>query len=169
MSSPAATTAPGSDETFKKGLVALDRRSYQQAAALFQEAIELERVEGSKSPRMKYISFLGLAHTLTGGRSEEGLKLCLKAVRRDFFDPDIYCNLGIVYLRHRQKAAAFEAFQKGLNLSPRNKRIRDELERYERRCDPVFTFLPRVHLINRMFGALRHRFRMLIASTNQEI
>ena len=168
MSSSAAATAPGSDETFHKGLAALDRRSYQQAAALFQEAIELERTEGSKSPRMKYVSFLGLAHTLTGGRSEEGLKLCLKAVRRDFFDPDLYCNLGIVHLRTRQKAAAFEAFQKGLNLSPRNKRIRDELERYERRCDPVFTFLPRVHLINRMFGAVRHFFRMLLASRTQE-
>ena len=166
MSSPAAATAPSSDETFQKGLAALDRRSFQQAAALFQEAIELERVEGSKAPRMKYISFLGLVYTMTGGRSEEGLKLCLKAVKRDFFDPDIYCNLGMVYLRNRQKAEAFEAFQRGLNLSPRNKRIRDELERYERRCNPVFTFLPRGHLINRMFGALRHRFRMLIASAN---
>ena len=167
MPSPVTATAAGSDESFRKGLAALDRRSYQQAVALIQEAIELERREGSKSPRMKYVSYLGLALTLTSGRSEEGLKLCLKAVQRDFFDPNLFCNLGIVYLRNRQKAPAFEAFQKGLNLSPGNPRIRDELERYERRCDPVFTILPRGHAINRMFGALRHRFRMLLASRNQ--
>lgn len=168
MPSPATAAATGSDESFRKGLAAIERRSYQHAVALFQEAIELERREGSKSPRMKYISYLGLAITLTSGRSEEGLKLCLKAVQRDFFDPDLYCNLGTVYLRNRQKAAAFEAFQKGLNLSPGNQRIRDELERYERRCDPVFTALPRGHVINRMFGALRHYLRMLFAGGNQD-
>jgi len=168
MSTPATAATTSADELFHKGLEALERRSYQQAVALFQEAIEAERQEGSKSPRMKYVSYLGLALTLGGVRSEEGLKLCLQAIRREFFDPDLYCNLGIVYLRHRQKAQAFEAFQKGLNLNPRHQRIRDELERYDRRCDPVFTFLPRSHMINRMFGALRHRFRLLLASRTHE-
>jgi tetratricopeptide (TPR) repeat protein len=159
-----SATAPAvvsSEEVFRKGLATLERKSYQQAVSLFQEAIELERLEGSKTPRMKYVSFLGLSLTLANGRSEEGIKLCLQAVKREFFDPDLYCNLGIVYLRNRQKGPAFEAFQKGLNISPRNPRIRDTLERYDRRGDPVISFLPRSHPVNRLAGAVRQRLRAL--------
>src|SRR5437867_1320993 len=92
---------------------------------------------------MKYVSYLGLALTLSQGKSEEGLKLCEQAVKREFFDPDLYCNLGIVYLRQRMKAPAFEAFQKGLNLKPGHMRILDELEKYDHRSEPFFTFLRR--------------------------
>src|SRR5262245_33004894 len=97
-------------------VVAFKRRSFKDSAALFRQAIDLERQEGAKNPKMKYVSYLGLALTLMNGKSEEGQKLCEQAVKREFFDPDLYCNLGIVYLRNRLKAQAFEAFQKGLNL-----------------------------------------------------
>jgi tetratricopeptide (TPR) repeat protein len=167
MSSPAPAVA-SSDEVFRNGLATLERKRYQQAASLFQEAIELERQEGAKTPRMKFVSYLGLSLTLANGRSEEGIRLCLQAVKREFFDPDLYCNLGIVYLRNRQKPQAFEAFQKGLNLSPRNQRIKDELERYDRRGDPVFSFLPRSHAVNRLAGTLRHRLRMLLTRGEYE-
>ena len=59
------------------------------------------------------------------------------------------------------KAPAFEAFQKGLNLKPGHVRILDELEKYDRRGEPVFTFLPRGHLLNRMAGRVRYRLRVL--------
>ncbi|HEU4402843.1 MAG TPA: tetratricopeptide repeat protein [Candidatus Polarisedimenticolia bacterium] len=154
-----------SEETFRKGLAALERRTYKEAISLFQGAIDQERQEGVKNPRMKYVSFLGLATTLMQGRSDEGLKLCEQAVKREFFDPDLYCNLGIVYLRNRQKARAFEAFQKGLNLKPGHRRILEELERYERRDHPVFAFLPRTHLVNRLAGRLRYRLRILFSGS----
>ena len=154
-----------SEDIYRKGLVALDKRSYQEAVTLFRAAIEQERQEGTKSPRMKYLSYLGLAATLGNPRSDEGLKLCEQAVRREFFDPDVYCNLGIVLLRNRQKARAFDAFQKGLNLKPGYRRITEELNRYERRSDPIFTFLPRQHPINVLAGRLRHRLRVLLGRT----
>ncbi len=163
MTSTATAAADPSETTFRKGLQALERKTYQQAIALFRESIEQERQAGTKSPRMKYVSYLGLALTLANVRSEEGLTLCQKAVQREFFDPDLYCNLGIVYLRNRQKALAFESFQKGLNLRPGYRRIQDALERYERRFDPIFGFLPRSHPINRFAGELRYRLRMLLA------
>ena len=110
---------------------------------------------------MKFVSYLGLALTLSQGKSDEGLKLCEQAVKREFFDPDLYCNLGMVYLRHRMKSPAFEAFQKGLNLKPGHRRILEELERYDHRSEPVFAFLPRGHALNRLAGRLRFRFRSL--------
>ncbi len=93
------------------------------------------------------------------------MRLCEQAVRREFFDPDLFCKLGIAYLRGRQKKLAFEAFQKGLNLQPGHRRIREELERYERRSYPVFSFLPRTHPINVLAGRVRHRLRQLLHRT----
>jgi len=152
-----------SDDSFRKGLDALERRQYQQAISLIQEAIDLERQDASsKNPRMRYLSYLGLALTLAQERSEEGLKLCEQAMKRDFFDADLFCNLGIVYLRNRQKAPAFDAFRKGLALKPRHARIREELERHERREHPFFRALPRGHFLNRMAGQVRFRLRLLL-------
>jgi tetratricopeptide (TPR) repeat protein len=150
-----------SEELFRKGLAAMERRTYQEAVGLFRAAIEAERGEGTKLPRMKYVSYLGLSLIYSNIRSDEGLRLCEQAVKREFFDPDLFCNLGIAYLRGRQKKLAFEAFQKGLNLRPGFRRILDELERYERRSDPVFSFLPRTHPVNVLAGRVRHRLRML--------
>jgi tetratricopeptide (TPR) repeat protein len=154
-----------SEEIYRKGLVALEKRAYQEAITLFRAAIDQERREGTKNPRMRYVSYLGLAATLANPRSDEGLKLCEQAVRREFFDPDVYCNLGIALLRNRQKARAFEAFQKGLNLKPGYRRITDALNRYDRRTDPVFTFLPRNHPVNVLAGRVRHRLRALLGRT----
>ncbi len=165
----ANTPMTPSETAWRGGVQALERRNYKESISLFKQAIDKEREEGAKNPKMKFVSYLGLALTLSQGKSEEGLKLCEQAVKREFFDPDLYCNLGIVYLRHRLKASAFEAFQKGLNLKPGHTRILDELEKYDRRGEPFFTFLPRGHLLNRMAGRLRYRLRVLFdgAATQQ--
>jgi len=157
----ANTPITPSETAWRGGVQALERRNFKESISLFKQAIDLERQEGAKNPKMKFISYLGLALTLSQGKSEEGLKLCEQAVKREFFDPDLYCNLGIVYLRQRMKAPAFEAFQKGLNLKPGHMRILDELEKYDHRSEPFFTFLPRGHLLNRMAGRLRYRLRVL--------
>ncbi|MBI1951995.1 MAG: hypothetical protein HYS34_11620 [Acidobacteria bacterium] len=157
----ANTPISSSEVAWRNGIQFLERRSYKESIALLRQAIDLERTEGTKNPRMKFVSYLGLALTLSQGRSDEGLKLCEQAVKREFFDPDLYCNLGIVYLRHRMKSPAFEAFQKGLNLKPGHRRILEELEKYDHRTEPVFAFLPRGHALNRLAGRLRFRLRSL--------
>jgi tetratricopeptide (TPR) repeat protein len=159
------TAVAPSEVAFRNGVLAFDRRTYKDAISFFQQAIDLERQEGAKNPKMKYVSYLGLALTLSQGKSEEGQKLCEQAVKREFFDPDLYCNLGIVYLRNRMKAQAFEAFQKGLNLRSGHPRILDELEKYDRRGEPFFTYLPRGHILNRFFGRMRSRLRQLLSGT----
>jgi tetratricopeptide (TPR) repeat protein len=156
------TNPPNSDELFRRGLEALDRKQYQQAIVMIQSAIEQDRQEGaSKGPRMRFMSYLGLALNLSQGRSDEGLKLCEQAAKRDFFDADIFCNLGIVHLRHRQKGPAFDAFRKGLALKHRHARILYELARIERRDAPVFPWLARDHFLNHSAGVLRYRMRQI--------
>jgi len=154
-----------SEVAWRNGLQLLERRNFKDSIALFQQAIDLERQEGVKSPRMKFVSYLGLALTLAQGRSDDAIRLCEQAVKREFFDPDLFCNLGIVYLRNRQRGRAFDAFQRGLTLKPGHRRIREELDRYDRRSDPVLGFLPRQHPLNRLAGRVRARLRNLLGST----
>src|SRR5262245_55100534 len=159
---------PPSEVAWRNGMAAFERRTYKEAISLFQQAIDMERQEGAKNPKMKYVSFLGLALTLSQGKSEEGQRLCEQAVKREFFDPDLYCNLGIVYLRNRLKSQAFEAFQKGLNLKAGHARILEELEKYDRRGEPLLSFLPRGHYLNRLLGRVRYRLRHLFSGATAQ-
>ena len=160
---PALDPPANSEEAFKRGLACLERRSYQEAAGCFQQSIDLDARPGQKSQsNMKYLSFLGLALNLAQVRSDEGLKMCEQAAKREFFDPDVFCNLGMVYLRHRQRGPAFAAFHRGLALRPKHRRILEELDRYDRRSAPVFSFLAREHALNILGGRLRSRLRALL-------
>jgi hypothetical protein len=150
-----------SEELFRRALESLEGRQYQQCIGLIHAAMEMEKQEGAPNPRMKHLSYLGLALTLSQGRSEEGQKMCEQAVTREFFDADLFCNLGIVCLRNRRKKRAFEAFRKGLTLKPRHERILEELHRHERREKPVFSFVPRQHPLNILAGKVRWRLRGL--------
>lgn len=152
------------EDIFQRGLEALERKQYQQAIKMFQTAMDQEKlISNTKGPRMRYLSYLGLAITLSQGRSEEGYKLCLQATQRDFFDAELFCNLGIVCLRNRKKGEAFEAFRKGLILKPRHPRIVEELGRHERRERLVFPRLSRGHFLNRYGGLLRYKLRQLLS------
>jgi len=154
------TSISASEEIFRKAIEQLEQKQYQQCISMLRSAMDTEK-QTSAAPRMKHLSYLGLALTLSQGRSEEGQKLCEQAVKREFYDADLFCNLGIVSLRNRRRKQAFEAFRKGLALRPKHPRINEELDRHERRQDAVFPALPRNHLLNRLAGKMRYRFRLL--------
>jgi len=150
------------EEFFRLGLDHLKRRAHKEAAACFQQAIDLDRESPGKSSRMKYLSFLGLSLSLINGRSEEAVKLCRQAVHKEFYNADLLCNLGIVYLRNRQRGPAFDAFERGLKLKPNHSRILAALERHDKRGRVLFSSLPRDHPLNRMGGRLRARILGLL-------
>jgi len=157
------TTFTPAEKSFRDGLDALDARKYREAAAHFQKAMEHESSDGPvKLVRLKYGSYFGLALTLASGRSAEGQQLCEQAVKREFLDADLFCNLGIVSLRNRNKKLAFQAFEKGLAIQPRHARILEHLSTYERRSEPVLPKLSRDHLLNRALGRLRHQVKRLV-------
>ncbi|HXI03116.1 MAG TPA: hypothetical protein VNI57_08055 [Candidatus Saccharimonadales bacterium] len=162
---PRETALVPAEQTFREGLGALEAKRYREAAALFQRAMDQENPDGPVKPaRLRYGSYFGLALTLAAGRSEEGQKLCEQAVRREFLDADLFCNLGIVSLRNRNKRRAFGAFRQGLALSPQHPRILEQLAQYEKRAELVFPSLPRDHFLNKTFGLLRHRVLRFLGS-----
>jgi len=162
-----SSIAVRSEEMFHQGLAHLKRRDHQQAASCFQQAIELHGESPGNSPPMKYFSYLGLALSMDNARSGDAVKLCRKALKREFYDADLLCNMGIVYLRNGQRGPAFAALERGLKLDPNHYRIRQALERSDRRKRPVFGFLSRDHLVNRIAGRLRWRLTELLGRRSE--
>ena len=157
-----ATVQDPAQMIFRRGLSSLQHRSFQEAAGWFQRAIELDGEHRAGPPRMRFVSFLGLALTMARGRSREAVRLCEQAAKREFYDPDLFCNLGIVYMRNRERRRAFECYRRGLALRPDHQRIHRELDRHGLRGEPLFGFLPRDHTANRVAGRVRSRLRTLL-------
>ena len=158
-----------SEAAFEKGLDALRDRRAMEALESFKAALELEPQGQPTNLRTKYSSFLGLALTLAYGATDESERLCENAARRGFVDPDLFCNLGIVYLRRRRKKEAFQAFAEALKLAPSHERTLTELSRFDRRRKPVLPFLPRQHALNTALGRIRHRISPRVAPEPEDL
>ena len=76
------------------------------------------------------------------------------AAEKEFYNPEIYLNLGRVFLLNGQKAVAVRAFRKGLKYDNCNMGLLVEMKRLGLRKRPVITFLPRQNLFNRCLGRL---------------
>ncbi len=84
----------------------------------------------------------------------DGLQLCKKAVEKEFFNPDLFFNLGDIYLARGDKKNAHLAFSRGLALAPEHPKIRARIKEMGVRKGPVLSFLDRENFINRFLGAL---------------
>lgn len=144
-----------SENTFNKGLRAVAHGRFLEALALFEASMELRRRQGGDQPPVKYLSYYGLCLAMASDRVGEAREICESAVEAEFYNPDLYLNLGRVCLRARDRAAAFGALIRGLQLNPRHAGILKEIRRLGIRRRPVLRFLDRSHPLNRVLGRLR--------------
>lgn len=103
------------------------------------------------------LSYYGLCIALTQNRTEEGLKLCRRALAKDTLRPDYYLNAGKIYVKINQKAKALKYFQRGLEISQRHKGLMNEMKKMGIRKRQVFGFLPRRNILNRYAGVVLQR------------
>ncbi|MEE9217775.1 MAG: tetratricopeptide repeat protein [Acidobacteriota bacterium] len=142
---------------FQIGLGFLGSRQLLRAANCFETALALERRNGN-DPSPKLLSFFGYTLALARRKYEQGLKLCRVAAEREFFNPDLLCNLGEIHLACGDRARAHHAFRRGLALTPNHRRICLYIREMGIRKAPPVGFLSRHNLINRVLGrALRPR------------
>ena len=50
---PAISPPTSAEESFKRGLACLERRTYQEAASYFQLSLDMDKQEGQKNSGMK--------------------------------------------------------------------------------------------------------------------
>jgi tetratricopeptide (TPR) repeat protein len=145
--------------SFRKGLQALDVGSSLEALAFFESALNLEERSGNPAPRMKYLSYYGLALSLAAGRTEEAIQMCEKALSVEFYNPDLYLNAARVYLAAGERRRAHKAVCQGLRIEKRHQGLLMMIKSMGLRKLPLFKFLPRQHMLNRMTGRLRENLR----------
>jgi len=148
------------ENCFKKGLAAMLDDNFIGATAYFREAIDIERQRHVQRPQMRYLSYYGLCLAKTNRPLGEAIHACRTAALTAGRDPDLFLNLGRVYLKARRIDEALKAFEHGLRFAPAHRVLRREHERVAARFGR--TAVPREStggssLLARMRSALRPR------------
>lgn len=143
------------EESFEKGMAAMDQDQAQHALAFFEAAIELERRFGSGTPQPRYLSHYGVCLGLLGKRRHDAVRFCREAVAREGYNPDLLWNLGRALLAAERRAEAHAAFIKGLRLQRDHRGIIQDLKRMGIRRRPPLPFLSRDNPLNMILGRLR--------------
>jgi tetratricopeptide (TPR) repeat protein len=149
------------EESFKKALEAYRGGKPREAMALFEAAVMLDsRAKQDASVDPRYRSWYGLCLALEGGKLREGLNLCRKAAEEEFFNHEVWLNLGRVEMEAGHKEEAHEALRRGLHLAPgqQKKTFLHFLDVLGLRRRPFFKFLPRRHGLNVIVGRFTWRF-----------
>jgi hypothetical protein len=108
---------------------------------------------------MRCLSYYGLSLALAEGISHEAIEVCELAVAQDDGDPDLFANLGWIYLLAHRRAHALAVLGRGLQLDPGNRRLRALIQRAEQRSQPMLPRWPRSHVLHRSLGRLHRAFR----------
>jgi predicted negative regulator of RcsB-dependent stress response len=141
------------DVLFQKGLHFLAHHSLDQAAVCFENALTLEQQSGGEPPA-KLLSYCGYTLAFARKKWNDGLKLCKAAVEKEFFNPDLFFNLGDIYLTRGDKKNAHLAFKRGLTLAPDHPKIRSRMMEMGVRKTAVIPLLSRDNFLNKILGAL---------------
>jgi tetratricopeptide (TPR) repeat protein len=138
------------EKLFKLGLQCLKRNLPLKAHMAFTRAYKLRPEE------QRYCSYYGLTIAMVHRNLEPALKLCSEAMEKNYMYPDLYRNLGRVYLLAGQREKAYGVFKEGLKLDAASRDLHAELATMGIRKPPVFPFLDRNHPLNFIAGKLRH-------------
>jgi tetratricopeptide (TPR) repeat protein len=142
------------EQSFTKGLAALKAGQPKKALALFEAAIEIERRHGATQSQPRYLSFYGLCIGMEENHLNEGIRVCRDALTREFYNPDLYWNLGRLQLKAGRRKEAFKTLQSGRRLQPGHFGITGELKRMGVRRRPFLRFLSRANPINVLLGKM---------------
>ncbi len=101
------------------------------------------------------MSYYAIAMAIEEGDYDRAVSFCLMAAEKEFYNPEIYLNLGKVFLVSNQKLRAIKSFKRGLRYDDANSSILDEIFKLGVRKTPFISFLSRRNILNRVFGTLR--------------
>lgn len=100
----------------------------------------------------KAMSYLGLAGAIERGQMSRGVDLCRAALQASPDDVQMYVNLAKVYLQAKHKRHAIQVIEAGLSVDPDASALWGLRRQLGIRRQPVLSFLPRRHVLNRWLG-----------------
>jgi serine/threonine protein kinase/Tfp pilus assembly protein PilF len=103
---------------FQKGMEALINRQFNQAIALFEEVLTLDP-EMKDQVSLPYAEALaGLANNIHETDPEQAISLFKKALQFDPNRAQAYFQLGMIFLKQKNYAAAVENYEKVIEINP---------------------------------------------------
>ena len=133
------------NDTLERGINIAKAGGYGEALKFFEEDLRF-----TENPTA--MSYYALCLVEEEKKYEQAISLSLMAVEREFYNPDIYLNLGKVYIKNGQKAVAIKAFRKGLRIDGTHAGLLKEVRGMGVRRKPIIAFLSRKNLVNRVLG-----------------
>lgn len=138
---------------FRQAVSQLREGEYASALEGFSEAhLNAAREDSFYN---KYLSYHGLMLALLD--RPRGLEMCRNAAANEHVDGDVFLNLARAEQQAGNRLASVRALQRGLQLAPNNRELRDMSLNIGMRRKPVLRFLQRDHPLNRMLGKLTYR------------
>jgi len=126
-------------------------------AGRYREALRIFDTDICFTQHPLATSYYALCLAVVEKEFDKAVSLCIIAAEKEFYNPEIYFNLGRVFLLNGQKAIAIKAFRKGLAFDNAHLALLNEIKRLGIRRSPVVSFLPRTSSINRFLGMLMQR------------
>lgn len=111
----------------------------------------------AESPEL--MSLMGYSLAREAGQFQKGIELCHKAINMNPGNSEHYLHLGRIYYLAKKREQAIKAFQLGLKIR-RDVRILEELKQLGVRKSPLFSSLPRGHVVNRLTGKILHALKL---------
>lgn len=138
------------DEGFQSGKDALKAKDYKAAERAFKKARDTADEHGEHYNLV--VSFYGLSQVLNG--NQDGLLLCRDAASNEVFDGEVFLNLACAEWQSNNRKRAIDAIRHGVKIDADNKQLNHACAKLDCRKRCCFSFLPRGHKLNRLFGRL---------------
>ena len=142
-----------------------DRGKFQKALPLFADLLKSGNRGSDRFAQI--LSYYGLSLAMVQGANREGLRCCEEAARRLFFHPEIYLNLGKLYLKKGDRRKAIRAIRRGLGLDPENRHLLQALVSMGMRRLPLLPFLSRSNYLNRYLGRVTSQIGNLFGKSTR--
>jgi len=123
----------------------------------YDEAMKIFEKNLLSALNPKDLSFYALSLAASEEDYDRAVTMCISAAEKEFYNPEIYLNLGKTLLLCGKKTKAIKVFKKGLKFDETNKSIRMEIKKLGLRRAPIISFLSRGNVLNRMCGILACR------------
>ena len=142
-----------SKQSIDLAVEALKAKDYQAAERAFAE--QMKTLASHDGQYNLVSSYHGLAKVLSD--DGDGLLLCRDAASNEVFEGQVYLNLACAEWHSNNRRRAVDAIRRGVKIDAGNHQLNRACARLDCRKKSCFSFLPRGHKLNRLFGRLQRR------------
>ena len=126
------------------------QQDYKAAERAFKET--LETIDEHHEQYNVVLSSHGLSKVLSGNK--DGLLVCRDAASNEVFDGEVFLNLACAEWHSYNRKRAIDAIRHGIKIDADNVQLNRACAKLDCRKKCCFSFLPRGHKMNRLFGRL---------------